>query len=133
MKNIWTLSNSFKKSLVDWDDTKILEAEPGDYITTARKAKGKEDWYVGAITDENARTTNASLNFLDYWKNYVATFYLDGEKAHWKDNPMEYQIQKFIVTNKTVLKLKLAAGGGAAVSIKHASADEVKKLKNYGN
>ena len=118
---------------IDWDDTKILEAEPGDFITTARKAKGKEEWYIGAITDENARSANASLNFLDAGKNYVAILYLDGEKAHWKDNPMEYQIQKFIVSNKTLLKLKLASGGGAAVSIKPATPDEVKKLKRYGN
>jgi len=118
---------------VDWDDTKILEAEPGDFITSARKAKGKEEWYIGAITDENARIATASLNFLDAGKNYVATLYLDGEKAHWKDNPMEYQIQKFIVSTKTILKLKLASGGGAAISVKPASADEVKKLKKYSN
>jgi hypothetical protein len=118
---------------VDWDDTKILEAEPGDYITTARKAKGKADWYVGAITDENARTATASLNFLEAGKNYVATLYLDGDKAHWKDNPMEYQIQKFLVTSKTALQLKLASGGGAAVSLMPASADDVKKLKKYSN
>ncbi len=116
---------------VDWDDTKILEAEPGDYITTARKAKGKDEWYLGAITDETARSTTASLDFLDVGKNYVATLYLDGEKAHWKDNPMEYQVQKFIVSNKSSLKLKLASGGGAAVSIKPATQDEMKKLKKY--
>lgn len=116
---------------VDWDDTKILEAEPGDYVTIARKAKGKEEWFVGAIADENARVASTSLAFLTNGKNYVATLYLDGEKAHWKDNPMEYQIQKFIVNNKSVLKLKLAAGGGAAVSIKEASADDLKKVKKY--
>jgi hypothetical protein len=118
---------------VDWDDTKILEAEPGDYITTARKAKGKEEWYIGAITDETARTADASLSFLTAGKNYVATLYLDGDKAHWEGNPMEYQIQKFVVTSKTTLKLKLASGGGAAVSIKPVSDDEGKKLKKYGN
>jgi len=118
---------------VDWDDTKILEAEPGDYITTARKAKGKEEWFIGAITDENARTATASLNFLEAGKNYAAALYLDGEKAHWKDNPMEYQIQKFIVTSKSILKLKLASGGGAAIGIKAATPDDVKKLKKYSN
>jgi hypothetical protein len=116
---------------VDWDDTKILEAEPGDFITTARKAKGKEEWFIGAITDENARTADAPLNFLDAGKNYVATLYLDSEKTHWKDNPMEYQIQKFIVSSKTILKLKLASGGGAAVSIKPAILEEAKKLRKY--
>lgn len=116
---------------VDWDDTKILEAEPGDYITEVRKAKGKEEWYLGAITDENARTSTAALNFLDAGKNYVATLYLDGDKAHWDNNPMEYKIQKFIVTSNTTLKLKLAAGGGAAVSLKPATTEEAKKLKKY--
>jgi glucan 1,4-alpha-glucosidase len=116
---------------VDWDDTKILEAEPGDYITEARKAKGKDEWYLGAITDENTRTAVAPLNFLEAGKNYVATLYLDGDKAHWNDNPMEYQIQKFIVNSKSILKLKLAAGGGAAVSLKLASDNDAKKLKKY--
>jgi glucan 1,4-alpha-glucosidase len=119
-----------KDVAVDWDDTKILEAEPGDYVTMARKAKGKNEWYLGAITDENARLATANLNFLEAGKSFVATLYLDGEKAHWESNPMEYQIQKFLVTSKTVLKLKLAAGGGAAVSLKPASADET-KLKKY--
>jgi hypothetical protein len=113
---------------VDWDDTKILEAEPGDYITIARKAKGKDEWYVGAITDENPRTATANLNFLDPGKKYSVTIYRDGDKAHWKDNPMEYQIAKFEISNKSVLKLTLAAGGGAAVSIKPV-AEDPKKLK----
>lgn len=116
---------------VDWDDTKILEAEPGDFITTARKAKGKDEWYLGAITDENPRNAMASLSFLDAGKTYVATLYLDAEDAHWQNNPMEYRIQKFLVTNKSVLKMKLAAGGGAAVSVKPASPAEVKQLKKY--
>lgn len=120
-----------KDVAVDWDDTKILEAEPGDYITTARKAKGKEEWYLGAITDENARTSSASLSFLEPKKNYVATIYYDGADAHWQNNPKSYKIEQFIVTNATVLKTKLAAGGGAAVSLKPASADEIKKLKKY--
>ena len=120
-----------KDVAVDWDDTQVLEAEPGDYLTIARKAKGKEDWYLGAITDENARTTNASLSFLESKKSYVATLYMDGANAHWKDNPKAYQIQKFIVTNTSTLKMKLAAGGGGAVSIKPAAADDLKKLKKY--
>lgn len=116
---------------VDWDDTKIIEAEPGDYVTIARLAKGKAEWYLGAITDENARLSVAPLTFLEAGKNYVATLYLDGEKAHWKDNPTEYQIQNFIVNNKTTLKMKLAAGGGAAVSLKPATSEDLKKFKKY--
>jgi glucan 1,4-alpha-glucosidase len=120
-----------KDVAVDWDDTQILEAEPGDYVTTARKAKGKQDWYLGAITDENARIAQAPLQFLDADKSYVATLYLDGNTAHWKDNPKAYQIEKFIVTKNNTLKLKLAPGGGAAVRITPATDADLKALKKY--
>jgi hypothetical protein len=120
-----------KDVAVDWDDTRILEAEPGDYITISRKAKGKDEWFVGAITDENARAAQASLSFLDPGKSYKATIYGDGPGAHWKDNPKSYAISSFLVTNKTILKLQLAAGGGAAVSLKPVSAGEAKGLKKY--
>lgn len=102
---------------VDWDDSKILEAEPGDYVTMARKEKGKDNWFIGAITDENARTTSLSLDFLDKGKKYIAVIYADGDKADWKDNPESYKIQKLKVDAKTKLNLKLAPGGGAAISI----------------
>jgi hypothetical protein len=120
-----------KDVAVDWDDTKILEAEPGDYITIARKAKNKEEWYIGAITDEQARTTEIPLNYLPPKRQYVATLYLDGANAHWKDNPMVYQIQNFLVNDQTKLKVALANGGGAAISLKPASADDLKKFKPY--
>ncbi|HQU84968.1 MAG TPA: glycoside hydrolase family 97 protein [Pyrinomonadaceae bacterium] len=120
-----------KDVAVDWDDTKILEAEPGDFITIARKAKGKDEWFIGAITDENARTTNASLNFLDSGKQYIATIYADAKDADWLNNPSVYEIKSYIVDSKTVLKLNLAKGGGAAVSLRIATADDLKKLKSY--
>jgi hypothetical protein len=120
-----------KDVAVDWDDTKILEAEPGDYITMARKAKGKNEWFLGAITDEHARTATASLSFLDPKQTYVAAIYADAADAHWEKNPMAYKINKYLVTAKTVLKLKLAAGGGAAVSIMPAPPEQMKKLKTY--
>jgi len=116
---------------MDWDDTKILEAEPGDYVTTARKAKNKSDWYLGAITDENSRTATALLAFLDSKQNYVATVYGDAPDAHWEKNPMAYKIDRYLVNSKTVLKLLLAPGGGAAVSIKFATKDDEKKLRTY--
>lgn len=116
---------------VDWDDTKVIEAEPGDYITIARKEKGKADWYIGAITDENSRISNVPLTFLDANQKYVVTIYGDGEKADWKTNPEEYKIEQFIVTAKTVLKLKLAPGGGAAIKLTAATPDQIKKLKKY--
>lgn len=120
-----------KDVAVDWDDTKILEAEPGDYITTARKAKGKNEWFIGSITDENARTANIKVDFLELGKKYVATLYVDSPTSHWKENPMSYEIHKTLVTSTTILKLKIAAGGGAAISIKEASTSELKALKKY--
>ncbi|MDO6431890.1 glycoside hydrolase family 97 protein [Flavitalea sp. BT771] len=102
---------------VDWDDTRILEAEPGDYLTIARKEKGKGSWFVGAITDEHGRVANLSLDFLDAGKKYVATVYKDAPDADWKDKPEAYVIEQVTVTSKTKLAVKLAAGGGAAVSI----------------
>ncbi|HAP35638.1 MAG TPA: alpha-glucosidase [Bacteroidetes bacterium] len=120
-----------KDVAVDWDDSKILEAEPGDYLTVARKAKNTEEWYLGAITDENPRAATASLNFLNPKQKYIATIYSDASDAHWEKNPMAYKIEQFLVTEKTVLKLNLAAGGGSAVSIKPAAAEESKKLKSY--
>jgi hypothetical protein len=119
-----------KDVAVDWDDTKILQAEPGDYITIARKAKGTNDWFIGAVTDENNRDESLSLNFLDKGKKYVAIIYADADNADWKENPEAYQIKKYLVDANTKLNLKLAKGGGAAVSIKPATADD-KGLKLY--
>ncbi len=100
----------------DWDESKYLEAEPGDYVTVARKTKGKETWFLGAITDENARTSEVKLDFLTPGKKYKATVYSDAANAHWKNNPIAYQIKTMTVTSKSKLKLILAAGGGTAVS-----------------
>lgn len=102
---------------VDWDDTKVVEAEPGDYITIARKAKGKENWFVGAITDENSRITSLNLDFLENGTSYQATIYRDAGTADWKTNPAAYTIEKRTVNHKTVLNLKLAKGGGCAISL----------------
>ncbi|UYZ60778.1 glycoside hydrolase family 97 protein [Hymenobacter latericus] len=103
---------------VDWDDTRVLQAEPGDYLTIARQAKGRNEWFLGAITDEQARNQQVKLDFLSPNTTYEATIYADGKGAHWEKNPMVYQIRKLKVNSKSVLKLQLAAGGGAAVSIK---------------
>lgn len=104
----------------DWDNTYVLEAEPGDYITMARKAKGKDEWYVGAITDENARTATIDLSFLPRGEKFVATIYADAKDADWQKNPKAYTITTRKVTSKTVLKQWLARSGGVAVSIKRA-------------
>lgn len=109
-----------KDVAVDWDNTKVLEAEPGDYITTARKAKGKEEWYIGGITDENSRTAtiDCSKIGLDEAKTYIATIYADGDDAHWDNNPQSYKIYNQEITSETVLSIPLAAGGGVAIQIK---------------
>jgi hypothetical protein len=116
---------------VDWDDTQIVEAEPGDYVTIARKAKGKDEWYVGAITNENARVASVPAAYLTPGATYVAAIYADAADASWDKNPMAYKIDKFLVTDKSVLKLNLAPGGGAAVSFRPASAEDRKLLKAY--
>ncbi|MBU7570002.1 MAG: glycoside hydrolase family 97 protein [Flavobacterium sp.] len=106
-----------KDVAADWDESKYLEAEPGDYLTVARKAKGNENWFVGAITDENPRNTTISLDFLTPGKKYKAIIYQDGKTAHWEKNPINYEIKTIEVTSKSKLKLNLAAGGGTAISI----------------
>ncbi len=118
-----------KDVAVDWDDTKILSAEPGDYITIARKAKGKEEWFVGGITDENPRTTTLSFSFLDSPDYYVATIYEDGKDAHYIKNPQSYHIYKVLVNNKSKLDQEMAASGGFAISLKKASKEDIKKYK----
>jgi hypothetical protein len=107
---------------VDWDDTRILAAEPGDYITTVRRAKGKDEWYLGSITDENARQQPVKLDFLTPGQRYEATIYADGKDADWQQNPASYQITRQVVTSKSKLTLRLAAGGGAAISFRPVGA-----------
>lgn len=109
--------NFIKEVPVDWDDTRIIDAEPGDYITIARKEKGKPNWFVGAITDENSRKAAIPLQFLDKGKKYRATVYADAPDADWKKNPEAYQIKTSVVDANTVLTIQLAAGGGAAIAI----------------
>ena len=107
-----------KEVPVEWDKTLYLDAEPGEFLMTARQQKDSENWYVGAITNENSRSLDISLSFLDKGKNYIATIYSDAIDASWKDNPEAYTIKKMKVTAKTNLKIKLADGGGVAISIK---------------
>jgi hypothetical protein len=120
-----------KDVAVDWDDTKIVEAEPGDYISIARKAKGKQDWFIGAITDENKRTATIPLSFLDANRKYIVTIYKDAVDAHWDKNPMAYAIEKYVVDAKTVLKIPLAEGGGCAASVIPAAPETLKGIKKY--
>jgi hypothetical protein len=105
-----------KDVAVDWDESKYLQAEPGDYLTIARKAKGKESWFLGAITDENARKSEIKLDFLTKGKKYKAIIYEDAKNADWKNNPIAYKIRTIEVTNKSKINLNLAPGGGTAIS-----------------
>jgi hypothetical protein len=107
-----------KDVAVDWDDSYVIEAEPGDYLTIARKAKGKNEWYVGSITDENARTATVKFDYLPKGKTYEAIIYADGKDASFDKNPQSYVIRKMKVNSKTVLKQQVAPGGGFAISIK---------------
>lgn len=102
---------------VDWDDSKYLEAEPGQYITIARKGKGTNNWFVGNVTGSKARTSNISLDFLEAGKKYTATIYSDAKDANYKTNPQAYTIRKQQVTNKTKLSQLAVEGGGYAISI----------------
>lgn len=121
-----------KDVAVDWDDTKIIDAEPGDYIIMARKEKGKSNWFLGAITDEQARSFTTPLTFLGPGKQYIATIYRDADNADWQTNPEAYTIEKFVVDNRTTLSLKLAPGGGTAISLLPATPASLKQTKKYG-
>jgi hypothetical protein len=102
----------------DWQESKYLEAEPGDYLTVARKDKKSENWFLGAITDEKARQTEIKLNFLSPNKKYEAIIYEDAKDSDWEKNPKAYNIKKIQVTAKSKIKLLLAKGGGTAISFK---------------
>ena len=106
-----------KDVAVDWDDSKYLEAEPGDYITVARKAKGTDNWFIGGKCDENGHKSVVKLDFLDKGKKYECTIYADAKDAHYETNPKAYTITKKTVKKGDTLKLTEAPGGGFAVSL----------------
>lgn len=119
-----------KDVAVDWDDSRYLEAEPGDYITVARKAKGTNNWFVGCTADENGHVSNLDFSYLDPDKKYIATIYADAKDAHYEHNPQAYTIRKGVVTNRSKLTLKAAPGGGYAISIMEVTdPQELKGLK----
>ena len=116
---------------VEWSESRYLAAEPGDYVVIARKDKNSESWYVGGVSDDNARTMPLSFDFLDEGKEYVATVYADAKDADYATNPEAYVIYSGKVTAKSVTEIAMARGGGFAISIREATpADKgVKKLK----
>lgn len=106
-----------KDVAIDWDESKYLEAEPGEYITVARKAKGTNNWFIGNVAGYDGYTSRISFDFLEPGKTYVTTIYADAKNAHYKTNPQAYTIRKVIVTNKSKLTQHSAPGGGYAISI----------------
>ena len=102
---------------VDWEQTQVLDGEVGDFVVIARQEKETMDWFVGGITDENARDFTLKFDFLDEGATYKAKIYKDGANADWKTKPLEIEIEEIEVKKGDVLKLKMAAGGGFAVSL----------------
>ena len=119
-----------KDVAVDWDESRYLAAEPAEYIVAARRAKGRNEWFVGGITDDE-RTMPISFDFLEEGKNYIATLYADGKDADCITNPHSYTVTSGRIDSNTLLKIKMAHGGGFAISIREAADKEasVKKLK----
>ncbi|MCG8581823.1 MAG: glycoside hydrolase family 97 C-terminal domain-containing protein, partial [Bacteroidales bacterium] len=103
---------------VDWEQTKVLDAKIGKYITVARKDRDSKSWFIGAATNEEGRTSSIDCSFLDKGCQYEAIIYKDGDAAHWKTNPKEYEILTQYVNSGDVLKLNMAPGGGLAISLK---------------
>lgn len=120
-----------KEVAVDWDESRYLEAEPGDVIVIARRAKGSGNWFVGGVTDENRRTVDLRFDFLDPGKSYVATLYADAPDADYRTNPEAYEIRTGRIDSRSELPVTMACGGGFALSIREATADDrgLKRLK----
>lgn len=102
---------------VDWDTTRVLDGRIGNYVAVARRKRGGQSWFVGAITDGQGRTLDAPLSFLTPGRKYVAEIYADGPKANWLDNPSPVTITRRPVTAATRLRVVLAPGGGQAIRI----------------
>jgi hypothetical protein len=118
-----------KDVAIDWDKSVYLEAEPGDYITIARKEKDGNNWFVGNVNGETSRTSEIKFDFLEKGKTYIARVYADAEDAHYKENPQAYEIKKYKVNSKSKLSQKSAPGGGYAISIMEADKTETKDLE----
>ena len=118
-----------KDVALDWDESRYLEAEPGDYVTVARKAKGTNNWFVGNVNGETVRDSKFTFDFLDEGKTYIATIYADAKDAHFKTNPQAYEIRKVLVNKESKLSQFSAPGGGFAITVKEAKKEEAKGLK----
>ncbi|MFZ0390781.1 MAG: glycoside hydrolase family 97 protein [Calditrichia bacterium] len=112
----------------DWEDTRVLHARIGDYVTIVRKDRNSPDWFLGSITDENGRLLEAPLGFLDEGKTYVAEIYRDSLTTDWKTNPLPVEITRQLVTSSTVLPLRLAPGGGQAIRFRPAGESDIQRF-----
>jgi hypothetical protein len=118
-----------KDVAIDWEDSRYLEAEPGQYITVARKAKGRSDWFLGNVNGDTPRVSTITFDFLEPGKTYIATLYADAKDAHFKTNPQAYTIRKGVVTSKSKLQQWSAAGGGYAICVVEVDKKETNGFK----
>jgi hypothetical protein len=102
---------------VDWQQSEVIDGEVGDFVVIARQERGTDNWFVGGITDENARSQHVMFDFLEDGKTYDATIYKDGPNAHWNDNPQDYAIEQMKVTKESMIDITMAPGGGFAISL----------------
>lgn len=117
-----------KDVAVDWDESRYLAAEPGEYIIAARREKGGQRWFVGGVTNEDARTMTVDFSFLTKGQKYMATIYADAKDADYETNPEKYVISRRVVTAKDKEKIFMARGGGFAISLMPVD-DHTQKLK----
>ncbi len=115
----------------DWQDTRVLHAQIGDYLTIARQDRNSADWYMGSITDEQGRTLETQLTFLDADRQYVAEIYSDAGDADWDTNPLAMDISRALVDRSTTLSIRLAPGGGQALRIRPATEEEAHSVPPY--
>jgi alpha-glucosidase len=112
-----------KDVAVDWDTTRVIDGRIGDYVVVARRVRGGQTWFLGAVTDEQRRTFDVPLSFLTPGKSYVAEIYADGPDANWLDNPLPVTITHRTVTSANRLRMVLAPGGGQAIRIRPQTSD----------
>jgi alpha-glucosidase len=113
---------------VDWDETRVLDGAIGEFITVVRRERDGTDWYLGSVTDEQERTLQAQLDFLDPGTTYVAEIYADGSGADWETNPLPVVIVEGLVDSSTTLAIHLAPGGGQAIRFRLATAEDEARL-----
>jgi alpha-glucosidase len=116
---------------VDWQDTQVLQAQIGDFVTIVRQDRNSEDWYLGSATDENGRSLETPLTFLTADQTYVAEIYADAAAADWESNPLALTIEQVLVDSNTVMNLELAPGGGQAIRFHPATAQEMESVAPY--